>query len=113
MLFGLRNILGAMVLGAGVLGVAMLALIGVNPAPRAVTGPRLTELGATKPAQSPGSLPGATGGVVADKAGIDAEASHEQAQRLMRAVDAVLQDAAKNRGEARKLPSDADYVLKP
>lgn len=38
---------------------------------------------------------------------------YEQAQRLMRAIDAVLQDAAKNRGEARKLPSNDDFLLKP
>ena len=43
----------------------------------------------------------------------DAETSHEQAQRLMKAVDAILQDAARNRAEARKLPSDADFMLKP
>jgi polyhydroxyalkanoate synthesis regulator phasin len=43
----------------------------------------------------------------------DAEASHEQALRLMKAVDAILQDAAKNRGEARKLPTENDYILRP
>jgi hypothetical protein len=37
----------------------------------------------------------------------------EQAQRLMKAVDAVLQDTAKNRGEARKLPSEKDFLMKP
>ena len=37
----------------------------------------------------------------------------EQAQRLMKAVDAILQDAAKNRGEAKKLPSEGDFLLKP
>ena len=42
-----------------------------------------------------------------------AEASAEQAQRLMRAVDAILQDTAKNRGEARKLPADGDFIIKP
>ena len=41
------------------------------------------------------------------------DAAYEQSQRLMRAVDAVLQDAARNRGEARKLPSDSDFLLKP
>jgi hypothetical protein len=37
----------------------------------------------------------------------------EQAQRLMKAVDAVLQDTAKNRGEATKLPSRNDFMLPP
>jgi polyhydroxyalkanoate synthesis regulator phasin len=43
----------------------------------------------------------------------DADASGEQAQRLMKAVDAILQDAAKNRGEARKLPTENDYIVRP
>ena len=43
----------------------------------------------------------------------DADAGHEQAQRLMKAVDAILQDAAKNRGEARKLPAESDFILRP
>lgn len=38
---------------------------------------------------------------------------HEQAQRLMKAIDAVLNDAARNRGEARKLPSTNDFIVKP
>jgi hypothetical protein len=38
---------------------------------------------------------------------------HEQAQRLMRAIDAVLSDAARNRGEARKLPSTNDFIVRP
>ena len=37
----------------------------------------------------------------------------EQAQRLMKAVEAILQDTAKNRSEARKLPSDKDFMLTP
>jgi hypothetical protein len=37
----------------------------------------------------------------------------EQAQRLMKAVDAVLQDTAKNRGEATKLPSKSEFLLPP
>jgi hypothetical protein len=41
------------------------------------------------------------------------EATYQQAQRLMRAVDAVLQDAARNRAEAKKLPSDDDFLIKP
>jgi len=43
----------------------------------------------------------------------EGDASFEQAQRLMRAVDAVLQDAARHRGEARKLPSEKDFLMKP
>jgi polyhydroxyalkanoate synthesis regulator phasin len=111
MLFGLRGVLGVAMVAA-----AALALIGVNPSLR--SGPN------AKPAQSAqptapsgpslpaGAAPATTGGAPG-AAGFDAEASHEQAQRLMKAVDAILQNAAKNRAEARKLPSDADYMLKP
>ena len=41
------------------------------------------------------------------------EARDDHAQRLMKAIDAILQDAARNRSEARKLPSDNDFILKP
>src|SRR5258707_692413 len=43
----------------------------------------------------------------------EGDPSFEQAQRLMKAVDALLQDTAKQRGEARKLPSDNDFLMKP
>ena len=43
----------------------------------------------------------------------EGDLSHEQAQRLMKSVDAILQDAAKNRGEARKLPTENDYIVRP
>ena len=38
---------------------------------------------------------------------------YEQAQRLMRAIESVLNDAARNRGEAKKLPSNNDFLVKP
>lgn len=37
----------------------------------------------------------------------------EQAQRLMRAIDSILQDTARNRGEAKKLPSRDEFVIPP
>jgi hypothetical protein len=43
----------------------------------------------------------------------EGDPAYEQAQRLMRAVDAILQDTAKNRGEAKKLPSEKDFLMKP
>ncbi|HEU4378225.1 MAG TPA: hypothetical protein VFR73_06590 [Hyphomicrobiaceae bacterium] len=43
----------------------------------------------------------------------EGDPSFEQAQRLMKAVDAILQDTAKNRGEAKKLPSEGDFLMKP
>ncbi|MEZ5851078.1 MAG: hypothetical protein R3D68_10570 [Hyphomicrobiaceae bacterium] len=43
----------------------------------------------------------------------EGDAAYEQAQRLMRAIDAILQDTARNRDEARKLPAESDFILKP
>ena len=43
----------------------------------------------------------------------EGDPAFEEAQRLMKAVDALLQDTAKQRGEARKLPSDNDFLMKP
>jgi hypothetical protein len=110
MRFGVRGVLGVAVLAA-----AMLALIGVNPAPRAVPDGKVAQPAqATAPsAQTPmgGAQPSSVGAPAMGSR--DAEAGYEQAQRLMKAVDAILQDAAKNRAEQRKLPADADYMLKP
>ncbi|MEO1718934.1 MAG: hypothetical protein AAFR23_01770 [Pseudomonadota bacterium] len=39
--------------------------------------------------------------------------NYEQAKRLMRAIDRVLQDTARNRGEAAKLPSKNDFIIPP
>ena len=41
----------------------------------------------------------------------EGDVAYEQAQRLMKAVDAILQDTAKNRGEARKLPSKDEFLV--
>lgn len=38
---------------------------------------------------------------------------HEQAQRLMKAIDAILNDTANQRGAARKLPSKDDFIVPP
>jgi hypothetical protein len=111
MLFGLRGILGAVVVAA-----AALALIGVNPSLRSGPDAKPAQRSqATAPGAPPlpaGAAPTTMGGAAGEES-LDPEASHEQAQRLMKAVDAILQDAAKNRAEARKLPSDADFMLKP
>lgn len=41
----------------------------------------------------------------------EGDPAYEQAQRLMKAVDAILQDTAKNRGEAKKLPSKDEFLV--
>ena len=43
----------------------------------------------------------------------EGDPSYERAQKLIKAVDAILEDAARQRGEARKLPSDNDFLMKP
>jgi hypothetical protein len=43
----------------------------------------------------------------------EGDPAFEQAQRLMKAIDAILQDTARNRSEAKKLPPESDFLLKP
>ena len=43
----------------------------------------------------------------------EGDPAYEQAQRLMKAIDSILQDTARNRGEARKLPPESDFLMKP
>src|SRR5215831_6704722 len=62
----------------------------------------------------PASVPGPSATPSApEKDPREGDPNFEQAQRLMKAVDAILQDAAKNRAEARKLPSEKDFLMKP
>ena len=42
-----------------------------------------------------------------------ADPAFEQARRLMQAVEAILQDTARNRSEARKLPSRDEFLIPP
>ena len=79
--------------------------------------------GQAAPAQAPGkqAAPGAQAPAPTPQAQAPAtppdpregDAAYEQAQRLMKAIDAILQDTARNRGEARKLPSNDEFILKP
>ncbi|MEQ1615262.1 MAG: hypothetical protein ABL904_21125 [Hyphomicrobiaceae bacterium] len=43
----------------------------------------------------------------------EGEAAYEQAKKLMAAIDAVLQDTARNRGEVKKLPSKDEFLVSP
>ncbi len=43
----------------------------------------------------------------------DNDPAHQQAKRLMKAVEAVLQDAAQNRADAKKLPPKDSFVIPP
>ena len=72
------------------------------------------EQGLPAGAPKPNAGPAAAGqGPESPKDPREGEASYEQAQRLMKAVDAILQDTARNRGEAKKLPPEADFLVKP
>jgi len=41
------------------------------------------------------------------------DTNYEQARRLMGAIDSILRDAARNRGEAKKLPSRDEFLVPP
>ncbi len=43
----------------------------------------------------------------------EGEQAYEQARRLMLAIDAILQDAAEQRGQAQKLPGRDEFILTP
>lgn len=73
-------------------------------------------LNKTEPkAQAPTAAAGAPGvaapGVAADPR--EGEAGYEAARKLMAAVDAILQDTAKQRSEGKKLPGKDEFVIPP
>jgi len=49
----------------------------------------------------------------AEKDPREGDATYEQARRLMQAIDSVLQDAARNRNDARRLPSKDEFIVAP
>ena len=59
------------------------------------------------PAQAPAPV------ATTEKDPREGDPAYEQAARLMRAIDAILQDTAKNRGDARKLPSKDEFLVPP
>jgi hypothetical protein len=62
---------------------------------------------------TPAPAPGAAPPPAIEKDPREGEAAYEQAKKLMAAIDAVLQDAARNRGEAKKLPSRDEFLVSP
>jgi hypothetical protein len=67
----------------------------------------------TAPAATTPANPAAKPAPAVEKDPRDGDPAFEQAQRLMKAIDAVLQDTAKNRAEARKLPGKDEFLLPP
>ena len=59
------------------------------------------------------SPPAAEAAPEAPKDPREGDPAFEQAQRLMKAIDAILQDTARNRAEAKKLPPESDFLIKP
>ncbi len=49
----------------------------------------------------------------AEKDAREGDPSYEQAKRLMSAIDAVLQDTARQRGEMKKLPGKDEFIVPP
>jgi alpha-D-ribose 1-methylphosphonate 5-triphosphate diphosphatase PhnM len=68
---------------------------------------------AQAPAQPQAQPPGQTQVQPPSKDPREGDAAYEQAQRLMKAIDSVLNDTARHRGEARKLPSTNDFLVRP
>ena len=60
---------------------------------------------------APGAAPQAEAPVAADPR--EGEAGYEAARKLMAAVDAILQDTAKQRSEGKKLPGKDEFVIPP
>ena len=110
-----RCCLSAMALAIGVLGLASLA--NAQAARRDTIADvlkRTADGGATvaQPQPANPAAPAAPGEPAA-KDPREGDVAYEQAQRLMKAIDAVLQDAAKQRSQARKLPPERDFLMKP
>ncbi len=68
----------------------------------------------TKPAETMGPpAPQAPPAPPQPKDPREGDEAYEQARHLMRAIDAVLQDAAEQRGQAQKLPARDEFILTP
>jgi hypothetical protein len=73
-------------------------------APKGTASPQQNASEAAQPAQ-PGDVP--------QKDPREGDATFEQAKRLMMAIDGLLQDAAKDRSAAKRLPSKDQYLVTP
>jgi hypothetical protein len=110
-----RCCLSAMALAIGVLGLASLANAQAARRDTIADVLKRTADGGATVAQPQSANPAAPAapGEPAAKDPREGDVAYEQAQRLMKAIDAVLQDAAKQRSQARKLPPERDFLMKP
>ena len=90
------------VLRSGVAAVALLAAATMGPASaqQAQTREAGPQAGQTQPAE-------------AQRDPREGDPAFEQARKLMSAIDAILQDTAKSRSDAKKLPSKDEFLLTP
>jgi hypothetical protein len=70
---------------------------------------KVAETDSMGPPPPPGSKPEAP----VPKDPREGEKTYEQARQLMRAIDAVLQDTAEQRGQAQKLPGRDEFIVTP
>lgn len=113
---GFRRRAGVLVL-AGAIG-ALAALPAAQAAPRDsiaelidadADGVQVAETETLGPPAPPGVKPAPP----EPKDPREGEKAYEQARRLMRAIDAVLQDTAEQRNHAQKLPGRDEFILTP
>jgi hypothetical protein len=74
--------------------------------------PRAAQSDARMRAAGPAS-PAQSGPPTLEKDLREGETAYEQARRLMQAIDGVLQDVARSRADANKLPSKDDFLVPP
>lgn len=91
------------VLRSGVAAAALLALAATLPAAAQQAPPKDAK-------QAPAAQPPQADAARDPREG---DPAFEQARKLMSAIDAILQDTAKSRSDARKLPSKDEFLLTP
>lgn len=97
----------------GSVSVVALVLVAGASAAWADAPIQLAQAQTGKPAPVAEATPPASPPAAGERDPREGDPGYEQAQRLMRAVESVLQDTARNRSEARKLPSEKDFLMKP
>lgn len=118
---GSRGLLAAVLMAAG----AAVAAAGSAEAQSSASGPKgrdgIADIiqnrrpldGSPRVAQSSPADAKPSPGAAAPSDPREGDPAFEQARRLMRAIEAILQDTARNRSEVKKLPSKDDYLLTP
>ena len=103
-----------------VIGTAAAALLAASPTLSAAEKPRrdaiaevLGKEGAGQPPAVNMQAPSPGQAAPAARDPREGDPSYEQARRLMQAIDGLLDDTARQRGDARKLPSKDEFIVPP